>query len=256
MRRYFFDAKLGAPVRANVALAYFRRLYLIERELKGRPADERLSVRRSTCLPLLAEFKEWIDEQAQSALPASDIGRALRYAQNHWEAFVRYCDEGWLIIDNTRSERALRTIVVGRHNWLFYGSDAGGRTGAILSTLVGSAKANQVSTYAYLKDVFERLPCVRQHASLLPLLVSACERVRLPDGTAPNMAPLEDPIDYLRVLKDYPRVLVDQMQRQSLPDDLAAELDSLLPDRWLQAHPEHFLPINRRTRLVGDSDVA
>jgi hypothetical protein len=62
-------------------------------------------------------------------VPKTEIATAVGYALNQWEAFLRYCDEGWLIIDNTRSERALRPIAMGRSNWMFFGSDGGGHTG-------------------------------------------------------------------------------------------------------------------------------
>lgn len=249
MRRYFHEALETSSLEARIALAYFRRLYKIERMIKPLTPEERREYRQDQALPILEEFKSWIDET--KATPKSDLGAALRYAKNHWDAFTRYCDEGWLIIDNTRSERALRTIAIGRRNWLFYGNDGGGRTGAILSSLVGSAKVNCVSPYHYLEDIFEQMPKVRQHPALLPILQAACQQVEFKDGTRPNMVSLEDPIDYLRILKDNPRILTQQMIENELDPDITAALDSMLPDHWLKAHPEHYLPINRRTRLVG-----
>ena len=105
------------------------------------------------------------------------------------------------MIDNTRSERALRPIAIGRNNWMFFGSDGGGHTGAILYSLVASCKANRVHPYHYLQDVYTRLPAIREHSSLLPLLQAACGEVCYVEGTKPNMDALRSPLDYLRALK-------------------------------------------------------
>jgi hypothetical protein len=110
MRRYFYNARHEDSKRAYIALAYFRRLYKLERELKEYPSDVRRARRRADALPILAALKRQLDQWAGHVLPASQFGKAVQYASNHWEALLRYCDEGWLIIDNTRSERALRTI--------------------------------------------------------------------------------------------------------------------------------------------------
>jgi hypothetical protein len=156
------------------------------------------------------------------------------------------------MIDNTRSERALRPIAIGRSNWMFFGSDGGGHTGAILYSLVASCKANRVHPYHYLEDVYQRLPMIGEHASLLPLLQQACQEVRFPDGTSPNPAVMRSPLDCLRVLKDHPRPLIERMREPSpLETSIVDELTALLPDRWHDTHPQHHLEINRKTRLVG-----
>ena len=177
----------------------------------------------------------------------------MRYALNQWEAFVRYCEQGWLLIDNTRSERALRPIAIGRSNWLFFGSDGGGRTGAILYSQVASCKANRVHPYYYLEDVYTRLPMIREHTSLLPILRQACEQVELDDGSRPQLGSMERPLDYLRVLKDYPRPLIELMRDETALDPgVVEELNALLPNHWLDAHQKARLEINRSTRLVGE----
>ncbi len=254
MRRYFYKARYSAPGPAHRALAYFRQLYLWERELADVSAAQRREQRRTRALPLLNEFKTWLDELAPTVVPKTELAAAVGYALNQWQAFIRYCDEGWLLIDNTRSERALRQIAIGRSNWMFFGNDGGGHTGAILYSLVASCKANRVHPYHYLQDIYERLPLIRQHTSLLPLLQAACTDVIFTDGTRPNPAALQSPLDCLRVLKDHPRPLIELMRDPScLAPSIAAELTALLPDRWHDAHPQHHLEINRKTRLVGDA---
>jgi transposase len=254
MRRYFYKARFSAPREAHRALGYFRQLYMLERELSDATAEYRLAQRQQRALPLLGQFKGWLDELAPTVVPKTEIATAVGYALNQWEALLRYCDEGWLLIDNTRSERALRPIAIGRSNWMFFGSDGGGHTGAILYSLVASSKANRVHPYHYLKDVYERLPLVREHASLLPLLRDACAEVRFSDGTRPNLATLRTALDCLRVLKDDSRPLIQMMRDPSrLDPSIVDELNALLPDRWHDAHPDCHLEINRKTRLVGDA---
>ncbi len=253
MRRYFYKARFSAPHEAHRGLGYFRQLYMLERELADASTEERRAQRQRRAMPLLQTFKAWLDELAPVVVPKTEIATAVGYALNQWEAFCRYCDEGWLLIDNTRSERALRPIAIGRSNWMFFGSDGGGHTGAVLYSLVASSKANRVHPYHYLKDVYERLPAVREQASLLPLLRDACQQVRLTDGTCPNLGTLPTALDCLRVLKDRPHPLIEVMRDPShLDSSIVTELTALLPDRWHDAHPEYHLEINRKTRLVGE----
>ena len=254
MRRYFYKARHSAPREAHRALGYFRQLYLLERELAEFSDADRRAQRRLRALPLLAEFKTWLDELAPTVVPKTELARAVGYALNQWEALVRYCDEGWLMIDNTQSERALRPIAIGRSNWMFFGSDGGGHTGAVLYSLVASCKANRVHPYHYLSDVYERLPMVRESAMLLPLLQEACAAVRFTDGTRPNLANMQSALNCLRVLKGNPRPLIEVMLDPSRLELAGVdELTSLLPDRWHDAHPEYHLEINRKTRLVGEA---
>ena len=252
-RRYFYKARQSAPHEAHRALGYFRQLYMLERELVSVAHEQRRAQRRTRALPVLEEFRTCLDELAPRVVPKTEIAAAVTYALNQWDAFVRYCDEGWLMIDNTRSERALRPIAIGRSNWMFFGSDGGGHTGAVLYSLVASCKANRVHPYHYLHDVYQRLPVVRQHPSLLPVLQEACSEVQYEDGKRPQSDRLRDPLDCLRILKDHPRPLIELMRDPArLEPAVVSELTELLPDRWHDTHPEFHLEINRKTRLVGE----
>ena len=81
----------------------------------------------------------------------------MSYALSNWEALLRYCEDGDLEIDNNGAERSLRGIAVGRKNWMFYGSDQGGQTAAILTSFVSTCKRHRIDPYAYLRDIFERI---------------------------------------------------------------------------------------------------
>ena len=90
-------------------------------------------------------------------LPKSPIGQAIAYTLSNWDALVRYSEDGDLEIDNNGAERSLRGVAVGRKNWMFFGSDNGGRTAAVLTSLITTSKRHHMDPFAYLRDVFERI---------------------------------------------------------------------------------------------------
>ena len=164
-RRHFFETfeKTQSPI-AKEALLRIQELYAIEREITGKPAHERLAVRQARAAPLLAAFKTWMEEKRQRISAKSDAAKALGYALDRWDALSRYASDGRLSIDNNPAERALRTIAISRKNFLFLGSDEGGRRAAIIYTLAQSAKLNGLNPHAYLAGVLDAL--ARGHSNL------------------------------------------------------------------------------------------
>jgi transposase len=159
-RRKWHEARTSDPVRSHQALALIQRLYEVEEDCRQLQPEPRRAVRQERSLPLLAEFRAWLDESCADALPKSPIGQAAVYARNQWQALVRYCEDGELSIDNNAGERAMKVPALGRKNWIFVASRAGGRRAAILFSLVASCKVNQVEPWAYLRDLFSRLPAL------------------------------------------------------------------------------------------------
>ena len=94
---------------------------------------------------------------ALDVLPRGPLGQAIGYAQNQWTALTRFVDDGRIELDNNAAERALRAVALGRKNYLFAGSDAGGERAAAIYSLVGSAKLNDLNPQAYLTHVLERI---------------------------------------------------------------------------------------------------
>ena len=131
---------------ATVVLAYIQLLYEVEREARNATAEQRRQLRQAKSRPILEDIKNCLQTEKPKVLPKSPMGVAIDYTLSNWA-----CD---LEIDNNRAERSLRYIVVGRRNWLFYGSDKGGRTGAVLSTLIASCKRLRIEPFAYLRDLF------------------------------------------------------------------------------------------------------
>lgn len=174
-RRKFYDARLTAPAPAHTAMAYIRKLYDVEDEAKTNKLDlqQRGALRQQQSRPLLQHFREWLVEQAKDALPKSPIGQAIGYTLNNFEALTRYTDDVPgvdLAIDNNAAERALRSVAIGRKNYLFMGSDAGGRSAAVHYSLVATALRHGLDPWAYLRDVLSRIgdTPLSQLESLLP----------------------------------------------------------------------------------------
>lgn len=158
MRRQFYDLhQTHASPLATEALARIGALYAIEQEIRGRPPDQRQQVRKARAQPLLAALRQWFVESLTKLARKSATTAAIRYALARWEALVRYAADGRLEIDNNAAERALRPVALGRKNYLFAGSDAGGQRAAAIYSLIGSAKLNGLDPEAYLREVLKRI---------------------------------------------------------------------------------------------------
>lgn len=172
-RRYWHRARENDPVRANTALSFIARLTQIEKELRKAYPFENLQGKRDfaavaagrqrLALPILQEFKAWLDEESESKkiLPKSPIRAAFTYTLNQWDALVRYTEEGYLSFDNNVAERLVKISAIGRKNYLFVGSETGGHSAAVMYSLVSSAKMNGVEPFAWLKAIFTELPYFR-----------------------------------------------------------------------------------------------
>jgi transposase len=184
VRRYYDRADTTeSPNPACEALAYIRRLYDVDHQTKGMSGADRQRVRQEYSVPILQEFRQWLERQQANVLPSSPLGDAFTYTLNQWDSLCLFIRDGDIPLDNNRTEHTVRQQVIGRANWLFAGSEQGGETAAILYSLVASCKRLRIDPFAYMRDVFAILP-------------------------------------------------------GSSSDDT---LESLLPDRWIQRHPEHRL---------------
>jgi transposase len=158
VRRYFFDeAKSnGSPI-AQGALEKIGALFDIERLIVGTPPEHRRNVRQRLAKPRIDELATWLDAQLQRIPGKSDLAGAIRYARSRWLALTSYVEHGRLEISNNAAENAIRPLAVGRKNWLFAGSDAGGERAALFYTLIRTATLNGVEPEAYLRDVIARI---------------------------------------------------------------------------------------------------
>jgi len=171
VRRKFFDvhAATNAPL-AQEALQRISLLYAIEADIRGRPPEARLAARQIRSAPLFIELRTWLEATQSRVSGRSELAAAIRYALTRWEALTLVLRDGRACLDNNAAERAIRPLVLGRKNWLFAGSDAGGARAAAIYTLTETAKLNGLDPEDYLRQVLERIadhPVKRVH-ELLP----------------------------------------------------------------------------------------
>jgi len=174
-RRAFYDIHQAnqSPVAAE-ALNRIGTLYAIESEIRGRPPDERAAIRQARAGPLLESLRAWLRETLGKLSKKSELAKAIGYVLTRWPALTRYRDDGGIEIDNNAAERALRAVALGRKNYLFCGSDAGGERAAGIYSLIGTAKLNGLDPEAYLRHVLERIADhpINRVAELLPWTVA------------------------------------------------------------------------------------
>lgn len=172
-RRRFDEARATSPDQAEAALRLIRALYDVEDEGKLRAeaaragpdappfgGPELATLRRERSRPVLEALHVWLGIQAHTVLPKSPLGEAIHYTLGQWRALTRYLEDGRLSIDNNISERNLRTVAVGRKNWIFAGSDEGALRAAVLYSLVQSCKHHGLDPFAYFRDT---LPLLSTH---------------------------------------------------------------------------------------------
>jgi transposase len=176
-RRYWHEAIDNDSVRANTALSFIARLSQVEIQLREAFPETNLqgerdfaavaAARQQHSHPILDQFKSWMDRELDSGriLPKSVIRSAFTYTINQWDALNRYTEEGYLSMENNAAERLVKNPAIGRKNYLFVGNEGGGHNAALFYSLVSSAKANGVEPFAWLRDVYTRLPSFRDGES-------------------------------------------------------------------------------------------
>jgi transposase len=153
-RRKIHDVHVRHPTAVTtVALNRIGALYAIESEIRGNPAEERLSVRTDRAVPLMQSLYDWIQQQMDTLSRHSDMAKAFTYMLEQWDALNEYCRNGWVEIGNNLCENALRVVALGRRNYMFFGSDGGGDSAAVMYSLIGSCKLNGIEPEAWLRHV-------------------------------------------------------------------------------------------------------
>jgi transposase len=157
-RRKFYEIAKGdgSPI-AQEAVRRIAELYAIEAGIRGMAPVERLAVRQTRARPLVSDLRSWLEAQLVRVSQSGKLAEAIRYALTRWTGLARFLDDGRVELDTNPVERAIRPVALGRKNHLFAGSDRGARRWAIVSTLVETAKLNDVEPYAYLADILQRM---------------------------------------------------------------------------------------------------
>jgi transposase len=175
VRRKFFDvhAATGSPI-AKEALDRIGQLYAVEKIINGLPPARRRQRRQLQSQlqskPIAEALAAWAESTVRQLSRRSELAQAFRYMRARWTALMRCFDNGRLARDNNPAERALRCLAIGRKNYRFAGSDAGGRRAAAICSLIESAKLNGLNPQHYLTDVLTRIADhpARRIAQLLP----------------------------------------------------------------------------------------
>lgn len=158
IRRKFVDVhKSQGSAIAEEAIRRIADLYAVEKEARGRPPDERVRIRQAKARPVFDDLEAWLPDQLRKISGKTPLAAAIRYAVNRLKRLRPWLDHGILEIDNNTAERAMRGIAIGRKNWLFAGSEGGGRSAAIAYTLIETAKLNGVDPQAWLADTLDRI---------------------------------------------------------------------------------------------------
>ena len=185
-RRKFYDvwSILKKEGVSSKALDIIGTLYDIERVLhaENSTADQTKDYRQEHAKPLLDAFRIWLTEIKPKVPPKSPLAKAIYYTLNQWDPLTQYLENGNIAIDNNVAERQIRPFTVGRKNWLFMGSVAGAKAGAVIYSLIETAKANELNPEAYLRYVLERIPSMNaeDYHQLLPW------NMILPEGYVEN----------------------------------------------------------------------
>jgi transposase len=168
-RRQFFEladiaanARRGkkAPVISPIALEAVKRidvLFDIERAINGLDIEERLRVRQDRSKRLVDDLEAWLREERSRLSRSASVSGPIDYMLKRWERFANFLGDGRICMTNNAAERALRGFALGRKSWLFAGSDRGAARAAAMSTLLGTAKLNDIDPLAWLADVLARI---------------------------------------------------------------------------------------------------
>jgi transposase len=164
VRRRFYELAVAGPAPiASEALQRIAALYEIEKDIRGRDADERRAVRQERVRPLIVALEPWLREKLSLISQKTKLAEAIRYALSRWDGLTRFIDDGRIEIDSNVVERVIRPIALNRKNALFAGSDGGGEHWAIVASLIETCKLNGVDPQAYVADVLTKI--VNMHPS-------------------------------------------------------------------------------------------
>jgi len=174
-RRKFEQALKNDPLRAQFALEQIQLLYRLERQAQqeGISHEQIGALRRKKAYPILMAFEKWLDDNYSQVLPKSPVGQAIAYTYNIYPRLVRYVIDGRYQIDNNGAENGIRPLALGRKNYLFCGNHQAAERTAIIYSLLGTCKMNNVNSIQWLTTVFNRIADwkVNRLGELLPAAI-------------------------------------------------------------------------------------
>jgi len=197
LRRYFFEAAICRYPVGLQGLMRIRAIYAADQAVDGAPVEERAVLREQHVRPLATSFFDWARGARQTAQGRNLATKALGYAANQETELLRVLDDVNLPLDNTRAERALRKIVVGRKAWMFYGSDTHAEAAAAIFSVIASCRLHRLDPFVYLDEILRVLPHWPRHRYLeLAPKYWAATRARLrPEELAAPLSAFEIPAE-------------------------------------------------------------
>ena len=156
--KFYEIAELKKAPIAVEAVKRIDAIFAVERTINGSSSTIRQDVRVQTIKPLIVELAAWLREHRAKLSSKTDTEKAIDYGLKRMPAFTRFLDDGRICLSNNAAERAMRCVAIGRKNWTFTGSDAGGRRAAAIYSLIETCKINDVDPRAWLADILRRLP--------------------------------------------------------------------------------------------------
>lgn len=179
-RRYFEKALDNDKDRATYALKVIQSLYALERQAKEDDTIDLFMMRQQKALPMLTNWKEWLDQHQGKVLPKSSIGKAISYTLNLWPRLVRYTEQATYQMDNNLIENTIRPLAIGRKNYLFAGSHEAAQKAAMYYSFFACCKLNKVNPYLWLNTVIEQINdhTINQINQLLPRHFAHLEQYR------------------------------------------------------------------------------
>jgi len=157
-RRKFVEAEKTAPEIAREAVALIGQLFAVEKQAKDVSVAERLALRQTQSVPVLAELRQKLLTWREQLLPKHPMAEAVNYTLGQWEELTVFTGDGAVPIDNNVSEREMKRVVLNRKNSLFVGNPRGGRTAAILASLTSSCRRHEMDPQLYFMQLLMNLP--------------------------------------------------------------------------------------------------
>ena len=158
VRRRFYELAAAGPAPiASEALERIAGLYAVEKDIRGRSADERRAMRQDRSRPIVDELEPWLRAKLALISQKTKLAEAIRYALSRWDGLSRFLDDGCIEIDSNVVERSIRPIALNRKNALFAGSDGGGEHWAVIASLIETCKLIGLDPQSYLADVITRI---------------------------------------------------------------------------------------------------
>jgi transposase len=175
VRRRFYELAAAGPAPiATEVLERIGKLYAVEKDIRGRNADERRAVRQERSRPIIDSLEPWLRAKLALISQKTKLAEAIRYALSRWNGLIYFLNDGRIEIDSNVVERSIRPIALNRKNALFAGSDGGAEHWAVVASLIETCKLNAIDPHAYLTDVITKIVNGHPNSRIDELLPWAC----------------------------------------------------------------------------------